>query len=127
LQLTKYCSIFAIFSANIIGVVLIISQIITLWVNYIIYRFSGSAKEFAQERFRAAFLLLFMAVFILGSWSTPTPFLFALTNPDTVFNLLAVLMWSVFRVLKEAIMRRARAAGGTAPFKDTRLGWLTAK
>jgi hypothetical protein len=106
LQVSKYGSILAIFSPGLFGCLLVISQITTMWVNYIVYRLGGETRRFPKESFRLV-LFLIMAL-VVGASRPLNAAIFSRWNPDVV-GLAAIICWLALRVAKSALMRRIKA------------------
>lgn len=104
LQLSKYGSILAIFPPAMLGCLIVIGQITTMWVNYVAYRLDGDTSRFPKESFR---LILFAlsAVVVLASGSLLSVSQGFLGEP---FVLVAITGWLLLRVAKSALMRRLK-------------------
>lgn len=108
LQALKYGSIFFVFRATVLGTILTISQIATLWTNYLIYRFGGSNASFGRDLFRTMFFIIGAALLALGSLPHATGSLVTAATPGNLFCFAAVLVWSVFRAGKVELMRQVK-------------------
>ena len=106
LQISKYGSILMVFAPGIVGGLLVIAQIATMWVNYVVYRLGGDVGRYPKEPFR---LVLFATMVLVVA---PTG---ALHLRETgVWGAdgmawAAIAAWMVMRITKSALMRRVKA------------------
>lgn len=106
LQLSKYGSILAIFRPGVTGCLLVISQIATMWVNYVVYRLGGAKDRFPKEPFRLV-LFLIMALVVSASWRRHTATASS-PAPDIVVPA-AITCWLALRIAKSVLMRRLKS------------------
>ena len=106
LQMLKYGSIFLLFSPHTLGVVLVVSQIATLWTNYIIYRHGGQNGPFQKNLFRLQFFAISASLFTLGIIIDDREPPLMLATSSYVFCLVVIMAWLGFRLIKTEKMGR---------------------
>jgi hypothetical protein len=104
LQILKYGAIFAVFSANPFGALLVLSQILLMWVTYLVYRLGGDQRKLERESLRAAIFAIGLVIGIAArSHAAGAPRSVAM-GWDNALCLLAILTWLVFRIGKSFAM-----------------------
>lgn len=108
LQIMKYGSIITLFPASQLGLVLVMCQILTMWVNYIIYRLGGNTKGFPKETFRLLAFGLVMLLLVSAATGGAAVILPAQALGQAVSGA-AILGWLVVRIAKSAALARLKA------------------
>jgi hypothetical protein len=92
LQIVRYFGFMLVFSTNVIGTILLVSQTLSRWIPYAIYRYAGGKKDNWPTEFPRHSLRLAIYLFLLITLAFGTPNLFMLREPQalviTVFCLL---------------------------------------
>jgi hypothetical protein len=110
LQGLKYGAVFLIFVPTVLGVALVTSQIMAMWVTYVVYRLDGRKGALNRDVFvTVAFLvaagLLGMASVVQGGFLEGD----AGRESANQVCFVAALLWSLARVSKGPVTRRVRA------------------
>lgn len=116
LQALKYGAIFLVFVPTVLGAALVTSQIMAMWVTYIVYRLGGRKEALDRDLFRTAAFLV--AAFLLTKASVVHGGLLEGTAGRETANqvcFVAALLWSSVRVSKVLVMRRVRAGVTSRP------------
>lgn len=99
LQAEKYGLVFLIIDSTLIGVMMICSQIFTMWIIYIVYRLGGRREEIQRELIRVTlFLLLAAMIYVSDSHSFD----------GEGFAAGLILIWSLLRLAKGPVMKKLR-------------------
>ncbi|GAB4527669.1 MAG: hypothetical protein Tsb0014_08580 [Pleurocapsa sp.] len=92
LQIVRYFGFMLVFSTNVIGTILLVSQTLSRWIPYAIYRYVGGKKDNWPLEFPRHSLRLSIYLFLLIALAFGTPNLSMLRDPQaliiTVFCLL---------------------------------------
>ena len=105
LQVLKFLPILMIFRPTPLGALLVLCQVTTMWVIYLLYRQSGNRHAIDKEAFRTA-LFIAGACFLLTSQP--------LSDAGGLFALAAIALWSLARLSKATILgwvRQSRMIG----------------
>ena len=92
LQVCKSFGLLAILPATSLGVALISAQVLTMWINYTVYRLSGLKGVVPIDRFR---LVIFVVLGIGTVLAHPAAL--AETGPMAVACMLGWLAWRIYR------------------------------
>ncbi|WP_409331685.1 hypothetical protein [Trujillonella humicola] len=110
LQALKYGAVFVVFVPTVLGVALVMSQIMGMWVVYVVYRLGGSKKALNRDVFGAVAFLI--AAGLLGLASVLHGGVVEEDAGRESANRLcfvAALLWSLARVSKAPVTRGVRA------------------
>ncbi len=99
LQVMKFLPIFLVIPPTRIGAVLILSQIATMWMIYLVYRHGGNQKTVAKELIRTVLVALGVGLLAASTSSI---------GPGGEFALTLVALWSAARLSKAPILRALR-------------------
>ena len=99
LQFLKFAPVFLIVPPTTVGVVLVSSQIATMWMIYLVYRIGGVRRDIQKEAIRTCLLLLGLCLLASGG---------LLSGPAQMTSLLLIASWSSARLSKAPILRRWR-------------------
>ena len=101
LQFMKFTPIFLVVTPTLVGAMLILCQIVTMWVLYLTYRAAGNRKKTVEkEVFRT---ILFSIALCLSAMSSTVDQL------GGWFPVIAIASWSLARLVKAPILRMLRA------------------
>jgi len=114
LQVMKFAPVILLFGATLLGWGLVLCQIFTMWVNYVVYRLGGDTKLFPKESFRFLSFVIFAALVGIGLLGTG---LMGNGHGDVWANMVsldalsaaAILAWMSARVAKAALFRMVKA------------------
>jgi hypothetical protein len=110
LQALKYGAIFVLFAPTVIGVLLVVSHIVAMWVSYVVYRLGGRKEALNRDLFGASTFLV--AASLLGVASGVYGGLLeedAGRESAHHVGFVAALLWSLARAGKAPVMRRLKA------------------
>ena len=111
LQVLKYCSMLLIFPPIFPGMLLVFSQVVTMWSNYMIYRLGGQFLKQPKETVRLILFAIGVGVVWLcgplaGARAAVAPSAFLSADAAVAFG--AILCWSLLRLAKQAVMRQVK-------------------
>ena len=97
LQATKSFGLLVLIPTFTLGVALLSAQIVSMWMNYAVYRMGGRWLEFPRDKARLAAFLIFSLGLILAE-----PGYLAAAAPFPVAAMLGWTIWLVLRHLSSA-------------------------
>jgi hypothetical protein len=114
LQVLKYGAIFPVLGANMFGTLLVASQITTMWVTYLVYRFDGDQKKLPREQLRAAAFTVGLLLLFAARWTWNR------TNSQASFvdvdwlTLALIIAWLAARIAKASAMKQIKKGVASA-------------
>ena len=96
LQLLKYGAIVVVFKPTSTGAMLILAQILTMYVIYVVYRLNGDRQAFPKEQGRLIMFVLTVAALLAPRSYDP--------RSDT-FSLAMAMAWLIFRIARTALVK----------------------
>lgn len=94
LQVWKFFGFLAVSVSNLIGVILLFSQLLVEWIPYSIYRCGGNRRQFKEQTFRLLIYIFLCLAIAIGMHDGSL-----LTNPQFAI----ILIWAILRSKSELI------------------------
>ena len=105
LQASKSFGLLAVLPAPALGVALLSAQVLTMWLNYTVYRVTGIRAGVPREEFRLiAFVIMGIGLTLVR------PAVIAEAGPITLACMAGWLVWRIYRFRVRAWIRARRMA-----------------
>jgi hypothetical protein len=105
LQLAKYGGIFLMFRLTLPGFALLASQVLQMWIVYLVYRLGGKRSPLDKEWLRFGLFGTMVALLTLVAPATMSM---------TPFSIVLPVVWLVLRLVKQPLMKRFRSRSAEA-------------
>lgn len=96
LQILKYGAVLVVFTPTIAGVTLVLAQVLTMYMIYVVYRLNGDRQATQREQVRLIIFVLVIAAFIAHR---------SYDLSAETFSLFMATAWLIFRIARTALVK----------------------